>query len=65
VSAGEREPIARDTALACAMLAVAAAAIWPRQWRIAGGVLGGGALVGLSAWAIRGAVSGFLGGRRC
>ena len=31
------------------------------QWRIAGGVLGGGVLVALSAWAIRGAVDGFLG----
>jgi hypothetical protein len=29
---------------------------------VAGGVLGGGVLVGMSAWAIRGVVDGFVGG---
>jgi hypothetical protein len=53
--------IARTTAAVCAALAIAAAAIWPGEWRIAAGVLGGGALVGLSAWAIRGAVDALLG----
>jgi len=51
---------ARTTALVCVALAVAAALVWPGRWRVAGGVLAGGVLVGLSAWAIRGAVDGFL-----
>jgi hypothetical protein len=43
------------------MLAAGAAAVWPGEWQIAAGVLGGGALLGLSAWAIRGAVDGLVG----
>ena len=61
MSGDHRDRIARDTAIVCVMLAVAAGAIWPWRWQIAGGVLGGGALVALSAWAIRGMVNGFLG----
>ena len=53
--------IAKDTAITCAGMALAAAVVWPGRWQIAGGVVGGGALVGLSAWAIRGVVDGFLG----
>jgi len=60
VSADHRDRIARDTAMVCVTLAVAAAAIWPGRWQIAGGVLGGGGLVALSAWAIRGMVNGSL-----
>jgi hypothetical protein len=52
--------LALTTALVCVALAIAAMALWPGEWRIAAGVLGGGALVGLSAWAIRGAVNGLL-----
>jgi hypothetical protein len=40
---------------------VAALALWPDRWRVAGGVLGGGLLIGVSAWAIRGGVDGWLG----
>ena len=50
----------RDTAVVCLTLALAALAIWPRTLAAAGGVLGGGLLVGLSFWAIRGAVDGLL-----
>ena len=41
--------------------ALVSAAVWPGRWRVPAGVLGGGLLVGLSAWAIRGVVDGFLG----
>ena len=51
-----RDRLARDTTLVCVSLAIAAWAVWPRQWRIGLGVIGGGALVGLSAWAVRGLV---------
>lgn len=54
----------RNTALVCVAMAMAAAALWPGQWRVAGGVIGGGVLVGVSAWAIRGVVNGLLGGPR-
>lgn len=50
----------RDAMLACLMLAGGALLVWPRDWRTAAGVLGGGVLIGLSAWAIRGVVDGFL-----
>ena len=61
MSADHRDRIARDTAIVCVTLAVAAAAIWPGRWQIAGGVVGGGVLIGLSAWAIRGLVNSVLG----
>jgi hypothetical protein len=50
--------IARDTALACVALAMVFA-----MWRgplAALGVLGGGLLIGLSFWAIRGAVDALV-----
>ena len=55
-------PVARTTALVCVLMAAVAWAIWPGRTGVALGVLGGGALVGLSAWAIRGVVDGFLAG---
>jgi hypothetical protein len=56
--------IFRDSAIVCAALATVALGLWPRTWAAAGGVLAGGALIGLSAWAIQGAVDGLLGGER-
>jgi hypothetical protein len=63
--------ILRDAAVICLLLAGVALAIWPGEWRRAAGVMGGGLLMGLSAWAIRGAVDGLIaagpgvgGGRR-
>lgn len=53
--------VLRDAGILCAVLAVAAWVIWPREWRAGAGVMGGGALVGLSAWAIRGAVDTLIG----
>jgi hypothetical protein len=47
--------IARDTAIACAVLAVAFW-LWKRNLTSPLGVLGGGLLIGLSFWAIRGTV---------
>lgn len=41
-------------------MTLVAAALWPGRWQVAGGVLGGGLLVGLSAWAIRGVVDALL-----
>jgi hypothetical protein len=54
------ERIARDTAIACVVMAVLFAG-WKRD--IAGpvGVLGGGLLIGLSFWAIRGTVDALVG----
>ena len=49
-------PIARDTAIAAAVMAVGAFLWSPGQPRLALGVLGGGALVGLSMWALTGVV---------
>ncbi|MGH9383290.1 MAG: hypothetical protein ACRD2N_03215 [Vicinamibacterales bacterium] len=53
--------VARDTGITCAIVAGAAAAVWPGRWRIPLGVLGGGLLIALSLWGIRGAVDGWLG----
>jgi hypothetical protein len=52
--------VARSTAMVCVGLAVTAAIARPGRWQVAAGVLGGGLLVALSAWAIRGAVDGFI-----
>jgi hypothetical protein len=52
--------VARSTAMVCVGLAVTAAIVRPGRWQVAAGVLGGGLLVALSAWAIRGAVDGFV-----
>ena len=49
------ERIARDTAIACVIIA-AAFAVWKRDLASPLGVLGGGLLIGLSFWAIRGTV---------
>jgi hypothetical protein len=50
--------IARDTAIVTTVMA-AGAYLWsPGEPRLALGVLGGGALVGLSMWAITGVVRG-------
>lgn len=52
--------IQRDTVLICLALALGAFFVWPRTLAAAGGVLGGGLLVALSYWAIRGAVDAVL-----
>jgi hypothetical protein len=49
------ERIARDTALTCGLFALVAA-VWFRTTPAAVGVIGGGLLIGLSFWAIRGTV---------
>jgi hypothetical protein len=51
----------RDTAVACLTMSLAALIVWPRTLAAAGGVLGGGVLVGISFWALRGVVDGVLG----
>lgn len=53
--------VARDAVVLCLLLAGAAWVVWPREWRAAAGVLGGGALIGLAAWAIRGSVDALIG----
>lgn len=53
--------ILRDAAAWCLGLALAAWVLWPDDWRRAAGVVGGGLLMGLSAWAIRGVVDGLVG----
>jgi small-conductance mechanosensitive channel len=58
------ERLARDTAVACAALCVVALAVWPSDWRVAGGVAGGGLLIGGSFWAISGAVTALATGRK-
>ena len=52
--------IARDTAIVCGLLTVAAALGWPGEWRVPLGVAGGGSLVWLSGWAVRSGVDGWL-----
>jgi hypothetical protein len=54
--------IARNTALTCAAIA-AMAAVWTRDYPVPLGVLGGGLLIGLSYWAIKGTVDSFIGRR--
>jgi hypothetical protein len=48
--------LARDAALSCLALALIAFAVRPDRPRLALGVVGGGVLIGLAFWAIRGAV---------
>jgi hypothetical protein len=55
--------VLRDAVGLCVLLAMVAWVVWPREWRAGAGVLGGGALVGLSAWAIRGTVDALIGRR--
>lgn len=52
--------LARDTAIATAAMAVGALLWSPGRPQLALGVLGGGALVGLSMWAIGGVVKGLM-----
>lgn len=49
------ERIARHTAVSCVAIALIFA-LWRRDWAGPLGVLGGGLLIGLSFWAIRGTV---------
>jgi hypothetical protein len=49
------ERVARDTALACVVIAIGFW-LWKRNLSSPLGVLGGGLLIGLSFWAIRGTV---------
>ncbi len=60
--AGAGTRLWRDAILVCLAAAVLSWVVWPRDWRVAAGILGGGTLMGLSAWAVRGVVDGFLGG---
>jgi hypothetical protein len=53
------ERIARDTATTCVVIAVLFA-IWKRDLAGPLGVIGGGVLIALSFWAIRGAVDGLI-----
>lgn len=53
------ERIARNTAISCIVLTALAAA-WTRELLVPLGVLGGGVLVGLSFWAIRGTVDALI-----
>ena len=52
--------IVRNTAVSCVVIAAVAAA-WTRGFRAPLGVLGGGLLIGLSYWAIRGTVDALIG----
>ena len=54
--------IVGNTAISCVAIAVLAAA-WTRGFRAPLGVLGGGLLIGLSYWAIRGTVDALIGPR--
>ena len=53
--------LARNTAGVCLIL-TALAGVWSRDVRVAGGVLAGGALVGLALWALSGVVGGLVRG---
>ncbi len=54
------ERIARDTALACVAIAIGFF-LWQRNLASPLGVIGGGLLIGLSFWAIRGTVDTLVG----
>lgn len=51
--------IVRNTAVSCVVIAAMTAA-WTRGFRAPLGVLGGGLLIGLSYWAIRGTVDALI-----
>jgi hypothetical protein len=53
------ERVARHTAIACLLIA-ALFALWRRNFAAPLGVLGGGVLIGISFWAIRGSVDDLL-----
>jgi hypothetical protein len=46
----------------CVVSAGFALLVWPQRWQAGAGVIGGGCLVALSAWAIRGLVDGLARG---
>ena len=52
--------VARDTAIACVAIAIAFF-LWRKSLASVLGVLGGGVLIGLVFWAIRGTVDAFIG----
>jgi len=54
--------VARDTVLAVVGMSVGALVARPDDLRLALGVVGGGTLIGISFWAIRGGVEGLLPG---
>jgi len=54
--------IRRDTALVCGLMALVSA-LWFRNVAVPMGVIGGGLLIALSFWAIRGSVDAFVGFR--
>jgi hypothetical protein len=54
------ERVARDTAIVCVVMALAALAWMPGRPRVALGVVGGGVLVGLTIWALAGLVNGLV-----
>jgi len=56
--------VARDTAIACGLMAEAAALWRPGSWQVPLGVVGGGLLVGVSFWAIWGGVEAWTRPRR-
>jgi hypothetical protein len=51
--------VARDTAMACLLIAILFL-LWKRNLAAPLGVLGGGALIGVSLWAIRGTVDAIV-----
>ena len=51
--------LARNTVISCVVIAAVAAA-WTRGFRTPLGVLGGGVLIALSYWAIRGTVDALI-----
>ena len=51
--------IARDTAIACALM-MAVAALWQRDFAAPAGVAAGGLLVAISFWAIQGTVAALI-----
>jgi hypothetical protein len=55
------ERLARNTAITCVLLS-GAAWVWSRDARVAGGVLAGGAVVGLALWALAGVAQSLGGG---
>ena len=52
--------VARDTAIACLAIAIVFL-LWKRNLAAPLGVLGGGVLIGMSFWAIRGTVDTLIG----
>jgi hypothetical protein len=52
--------IERDAVWVCVGLSLAGFIVWPRTIAAGAGVLGGGTLMALSYWAIRGTVDGLL-----